>query len=59
MEGKFRRPGAAVACIVSTHRKLVPTYEERLVWGHGDGHGLRVHKLARARVVAAAVQFHD
>ena len=25
------------------HRKLVPTYEERLVWGHGDGAGLRVH----------------
>jgi nitrilase len=23
----------------------VPTYDERLVWGHGDGHGLRVHAL--------------
>jgi nitrilase len=29
--------------IRSVQRKLVPTYEERLVWGHGDGHGLRVH----------------
>ena len=31
--------------VVSTHRKLMPTYEERLVWGIGDGHGLRVHGL--------------
>ncbi|MEM1379323.1 MAG: carbon-nitrogen hydrolase family protein [Pseudomonadota bacterium] len=29
----------------SVHRKLQPTYEERLVWGPGDGHGLRVHPL--------------
>jgi len=29
--------------IVSVHRKLVPTYEERLAWGSGDGHGLVVH----------------
>jgi len=36
--------------IVSRHRKLVPTYEERLVWGHGDGHGLRVHDVGRAKV---------
>lgn len=27
------------------HRKLVPTYEERLVWAPGDGHGLRCHAL--------------
>ena len=31
--------------IGSTHRKLMPTYEERLAWSPGDGHGLRVHKL--------------
>jgi nitrilase len=31
--------------VVSAHRKLRPTYEERLVWGPGDGHGLRVHAL--------------
>lgn len=29
--------------IKSVQRKLVPTYEERLVWGNGDGNGLRVH----------------
>jgi len=31
--------------ICSTHRKLMPTYEERLVWAIGDGHGLQVHPL--------------
>jgi len=38
------------AGVVSAHRKLMPTYEERLVWGQGDGHGLRVHRLGGARV---------
>jgi len=36
--------------VVSRHRKLVPTYEERLVWGHGDGHGLHVHDIGPAKV---------
>lgn len=31
--------------IASVHRKLMPTYEERLTWSPGDGHGLRVHRL--------------
>lgn len=31
--------------IQSVHRKLQPTYEERLTWAPGDGHGLRVHAL--------------
>jgi nitrilase len=35
----------AAGRIGSVHRKLVPTYEERLVWAQGDGHGLRVHPL--------------
>lgn len=31
--------------IKHTHRKLMPTYEERLSWSPGDGHGLQVHPL--------------
>ena len=31
--------------IGSVHRKLVPTYEERLAWSTGDGHGLQVHPV--------------
>ena len=33
--------------IRSVHRKLMPTYEERLTWSPGDGNGLRVHKVRR------------
>ena len=29
--------------IQSVHRKLMPTYEERLAWSPGDGHGLVTH----------------
>ena len=36
--------------IASVHRKLVPTYEERLVWAPGDGNGLRVHALEKFKV---------
>lgn len=35
----------AMGTIQSVHRKLQPTYEERLTWSPGDGHGLRTHKL--------------
>ncbi len=31
--------------IASVHRKLMPTYEERLSWAPGDGHGLQVHRV--------------
>ncbi len=36
--------------IVSRHRKTMPTFEERMVWGTGDGHGLRVHDVGGVRV---------
>ena len=31
--------------IKSVHRKLQPTYDERLTWSPGDGNGLQVHRL--------------
>lgn len=36
--------------IGSVHRKLQPTFDERLNWAPGDGHGLRVHDLDGFRV---------
>jgi len=36
--------------IRSVHRKLQPTYDERLTWSPGDGHGLRVHDLKKFTV---------
>ena len=35
----------ALGIIQSIHRKLMPTYEERLAWSIGDGNGLQVHTL--------------
>ena len=35
------RPGA----VLSVHRKLMPTYEERLAWSMGDGAGLVTHPV--------------
>ncbi len=40
----------AAGVIGSVHRKLVPTFEERLTWAPGDGHGLRTHALGAFRV---------
>tara|TARA_R110002033_G_C3863623_1_gene236681 strand:+ start:598 stop:1545 length:948 start_codon:yes stop_codon:yes gene_type:complete len=31
--------------VKSVHRKLQPTYDERLTWAPGDGNGLQVHQL--------------
>src|SRR5437868_923375 len=36
--------------ICSVHRKLMPTYDERMTWSIGDGHGLRVHELGEFTV---------
>lgn len=38
--------------ILSVHRKLVPTYEERLSWGSGDGAGLVTHPVGEFRLGA-------
>jgi predicted amidohydrolase len=36
--------------ILGKHRKLVPTYAERLVWGSGDGSSYVVHQTDRGRI---------
>lgn len=36
--------------IKSVHRKLQPTYDERLTWSQGDGNGLQVHALKQFKV---------
>ena len=36
--------------IGSVHRKLMPTYDERMTWATGDGHGLRTHRLGEFTV---------
>ena len=36
--------------IKSVHRKLQPTFEERLTWAAGDGNGLQVHNLKQFSV---------
>jgi len=36
--------------IKSVHRKLQPTYDERLTWSPGDGNGLKVHSLKQFTV---------
>ncbi len=38
--------------IQSVHRKLMPTYEERLSWGIGDGVGLVTHEVGEFTVGA-------
>ena len=37
----------SMGVIGSVHRKLLPTYEERLTWAPGDGHGLRTHPIGK------------
>lgn len=36
--------------VKSVHRKLQPTYDERLTWAPGDGNGLKTHRLKQFTV---------
>jgi aliphatic nitrilase len=44
--------------LVLKRRKITPTYHERMVWGMGDGSGLRVAETAAGRVGALACWEH-
>lgn len=46
IEGQGKQAGQ----ILSVHRKLMPTYEERLSWAIGDGAGLVTHPVGPFRV---------
>lgn len=60
MERAKNRGGHSIYCslvyinqegeIKSVHRKLQPTYDERLTWAPGDGNGLKVHPLKQFTV---------
>lgn len=41
---------SAAGEVVNVHRKLQPTYEERLCWSPGDGHGLRTYPIGEFNV---------
>ncbi len=44
--------------LVLKRRKITPTYHERMVWGQGDGAGLRVVPTALGRIGALACWEH-
>jgi aliphatic nitrilase len=44
--------------IVLKRRKITPTYHERMIWGQGDGSGLKVVETAVGRVGALACWEH-
>uniref|UniRef100_UPI000237D9B0 nitrilase-related carbon-nitrogen hydrolase n=1 Tax=Komagataeibacter europaeus TaxID=33995 RepID=UPI000237D9B0 len=44
--------------ILLKRRKITPTYHERMVWGQGDGSGLKVVESAAGRIGALACWEH-
>jgi nitrilase len=44
--------GPEAGSVLSVHRKMMPTYEERLAWAAGDGAGLVTHHIGDFRVGA-------
>ena len=44
--------------MLGKHRKLQPTYAERMIWSQGDGSTLEVHDMAGARVGALICYEH-
>ncbi|MFX1254448.1 MAG: carbon-nitrogen hydrolase family protein [Promethearchaeota archaeon] len=60
MGGIAEKEGGSIYCtlltinqegqILGRHRKIKPTYEERLVWADGDGLGLKTYPLKEVRV---------
>ncbi|MFW9780237.1 MAG: carbon-nitrogen hydrolase family protein [Candidatus Heimdallarchaeota archaeon] len=60
MGGIAEREGGSIFCtllaispegkLLGRHRKMKPTYEERLVWADGDGTGLKTYDLKTIKV---------
>ncbi len=44
--------------LLNVHRKLVPTFNERLIWGQGDGRGVRVVETPVGRIGALVCWEH-
>ena len=44
--------------LLNHHRKLMPTYTERMVWGAGDADGLRAVSVGDARIGALVCWEH-
>jgi nitrilase len=53
-----RRHAIVVALGVNKRRKLTPTFHERMIWGQGDGSGLKVVDTAVGRIGALACWEH-